>query len=185
MMSEPATARIGLVLLHGKGGKAPYAHASLAEALVAEGHRVAEPCLPWALRRLYDADFPAALEEIAARVAGLRREGCRRVILAGHSLGACAALAYAAGRGGFSGEPSGELSGLILMAPAHFPERLAADGHIGESLTIARLALAGPAPQKRIPVVDVNQGLRHRLRVAPAIYSQGRAPGYAGEAVEV
>lgn len=157
--TTPAT---GLVLLHGKWGKPPYAHAPLAEALAAAGYPVASPTLPWALGRLYDADFEAALDEIAAQVAALRSQGCRRVILAGHSLGACGALAFGARRGG--------VDGLVLLAPAHFPERLAAEGHTLESLAAARQALAGPAPDKRIPVVDVNQGARHRLRVAPAIY---------------
>jgi alpha-beta hydrolase superfamily lysophospholipase len=156
------TGRAGVILLHGKWGKAPYAHAPLTEALTAAGYTVSSPCLPWALKRLYDADFAAALDEIAAEVAELQGQGCSRVVLAGHSLGACAALAYAAQRGG--------IDGLVLLAPAHFPQRLAADGHTVESLAAARLALAGPAPEKRIPVVDVNQGHRHRLRVAPAIY---------------
>jgi pimeloyl-ACP methyl ester carboxylesterase len=152
----------GVVLLHGKWGQAPYAHAPLAEALAAAGHPVSSPTLPWALKRLYDADFATALDEIAAEVTALRHRGCRQVVLAGHSLGACAALAYAGRRGG--------VDGLILLAPAHFPARLLADGHTGDSLAAARVALAGPAPEKRNPVVDVNQGRRQRLRVAPAIY---------------
>jgi pimeloyl-ACP methyl ester carboxylesterase len=159
--AAPPPAR-GIVLLHGKWGQPPYAHAPLAAALTAAGHPVASPALPWALKRLYDTGFDAALEEIGAAVAALRRQGCRRVVLAGHSLGACAALAYAARRGG--------VEGLILLAPAHFPERLLADGHTADALAAARAALAGPAPAQRIPVVDVSQGARHRLRVAPAIY---------------
>lgn len=159
---SPPHADTGVVLLHGKWGKPPFAHAPLAEALAAAGHPVASPTLPWALKRLYDASFDAALDEIAAEVAALRHQGCRRVVLAGHSLGACAALAFAARRGG--------VDGLILLAPAHFPARLLVEGHTADSLATARAALAGPTPEKRIPVVDVNQGMRHRLRVAPAIY---------------
>src|SRR5574338_129930 len=107
-------------------------------------------------------EIPAALEKVESETGILRDQGCRKVVLAGHSLGACAALAYAARRGG--------IDGLILLAPAHFPERLAAEGHTGDSLAAARAALGGPEPGKRIPVVDVNQGVRHRLRIAPAIY---------------
>lgn len=154
--------RTGVLLLHGKWGKPPFAHASLAEALAAAGHPVLSPTLPWALRRLYDADFPAALEEIDAAVAQLRHRGCPGVVLCGHSLGACAALAYGARKDG--------IAGLILLAPAHFPERLLADGHTGEALADARQALANGGAGRRIPVVDVNQGVRHRLRVAPANY---------------
>lgn len=162
MSQVPPPPPTGVVLLHGKWAKAPYAHAALAERLAAAGHPVASPRLPWALRRLYDASLAAALDEIAAALDGLCRQGCRRVVLAGHSLGACAALAFAARRQ--------DLAGLMLLSPAHFPDRLAADGHTGPSLAAARSALAGAAPDKRIAVVDVNQGVRQRLRVAPAIY---------------
>lgn len=149
-------------MLHGKWGQPPFTHAPLAEALTAAGHTVESPLLPWALKRLYDADFAAALAEIAQVVARMRRQGCRRVVLAGHSLGACAGLACAAQRGG--------VDGLALLAPAHFPDALAESGHTKASLAAAREALIGPTPSKRIPVVDVNQGARHRLRVAPSIY---------------
>ncbi|MBL8446637.1 MAG: alpha/beta fold hydrolase [Zoogloeaceae bacterium] len=154
--------RCGIVILHGKWGKPPFAHAPLGAALAEAGHQVASPTLPWALRRLYDRDFTTALDEIEGEMAHLRQQGCDRVVLAGHSLGACAALAYAAQRG--------NLDGLALLAPAHFPARLAVEGFTTASLATAREALVGATPERRIPVVDVNQGQRHRLRVAPAYY---------------
>lgn len=159
---SPAPPTTGVVLLHGKWGKAPFAHAPLAAALIAAGYPVSSPTLPWALPRLYDADFATALDEIHQSVGHLRRQGCRRVILAGHSLGAWAGLAYAAQRGA--------VEGLMLLAPAHFPDTLAAEGHTPASLAAARSALSGPSPDRRIPVVDVNQGVRRRLRIAPRIY---------------
>ena len=152
----------GVVLLHGKWGKPPFSHAPLGAALAQAGHRVASPTLPWALGRLYDVEFASALDEIGREGECLRQQGYERIVLAGHSLGACAALAFAAQRG--------TLDSLALLAPAHFPARLAAEGITSDSLATARDALQGASPERRIPVVDVNQGQRHRLRVAPACY---------------
>lgn len=151
----------GVLLLHGKWDQAPYLHAPLATALTAAGYQVASPELPWSLRRLYDSPLPAALAEIAAGASALRQAGCQRVVLAGHSLGACAALAaLARGQGA---------EGLVVMAPGHFPERLAAEGHTGPSLAAARQA-AQSGQTRRLAVVDINQGECRRLKVPPVSY---------------
>ncbi|MBT0961285.1 alpha/beta fold hydrolase [Denitromonas iodatirespirans] len=153
---------IGVVLLHGKWDTPPFAVAALAEPLAGAGCAVRLPTLPWALRRLYDACFDAALDQIADEAAALRHAGCRRVLLCGHSLGACAALATAAQRGG--------IDGLILLAPGHFPERLAAAGHTAESLHAARAAVTAGRGAQRLPLVDVHQGRVRRLRLRPDHY---------------
>lgn len=152
----------GVVLLHGKWDAPPFAVAALAEPLAGAGCAVRLPTLPWALRRLYDATFDAALDQIADEAATLRHAGCARVVLCGHSLGACAALAAAAQRGG--------IDGLILLAPGHFPERLAAAGHTAESLHAARAAVAAGRGAQRLPLVDVHQGRVRRLRLRPDHY---------------
>ncbi|MDY0012020.1 MAG: alpha/beta fold hydrolase [Rhodocyclaceae bacterium] len=151
---------VGVVLLHGKWSQPPHPHAPLAQALAAAGHRVMNPELPWSLKRLYDAPFEAALAEIGAAVAHLRQAGYPRVALAGHSLGACAALAAAR---------CVAVDGVVVMAPAHFPERLAAEGHTTASLAAARQATA-TGDTRRLAVVDVNQGAPRRLKVRPDIY---------------
>ncbi|TVO52321.1 alpha/beta hydrolase [Denitromonas halophila] len=158
----------GVVLLHGKWDQAPFAIAALTDALTAAGHRWRLPTLPWALRRLYDASFDTALDQIADEAAALRHAGCSRVILCGHSLGACAALATAVHRGG--------VDGLILLAPGHFPERLAADGHTAASLSIAKHALANGRGQTRMPLIDVHQGRPRQLRIRPDHYLSYFAP---------
>ena len=158
----------GVVLLHGKWDRPPFAVAALSGALTSAGHLWRLPSLPWALRRLYDASFEAALDQIADEAATLREAGCTRVILCGHSLGACAALATAAHRG--------HIDGLILLAPGHFPERLAADGHTSASLATAANALAAGRGHERIPLIDVHQGQPRRLRMRPDHYLGYFAP---------
>ena len=149
----------GVVLLHGKWDNTPFAVAPLAAALEAAGHPVRMPTLPWALRRLYDEPLAGAYAVIDAAIASLHSEGCHHHVLCGHSLGAAVALAYAARR-----HPP---SGLILVGPGHFPERLAADGHTTEALAQAR---AAADPDRRLPLTDVHQGRMRRLRVAPSAY---------------
>ena len=87
---------------------------SIASTLEAKGYRVSTPALPWAQGRIYDASFEDSMREIDQEVESMRQKGAKRVVVAGHSLGANAALGYAASKDG--------ASGIIALAPAHTPE---------------------------------------------------------------
>ena len=152
----------GVVLVHGKWATQPFEHAPLAASLVAQGYAIREPVMPWALHRRYDRSFDRALEELEESMAELRAAGCRQVIVCGHSLGACAALGLAA-RGG------NNIDGLVLLAPGHFPERLAAQGLTTASLARARQAFS-TGETHRIALTDINQGIVRRLRVGAAAW---------------
>lgn len=149
----------GVVLLHGKWDAPPFAVTPLADALNDAGHHTAMSTYPWALRRLYDRPLEEAMATIDADVACLRESGCERIVVCGHSLGAAVALAHAA--------QGAAADGLVLLAPGHFPERMAADGH-----TLAALAIAQtqPAGDERIPLTDTFQGTTRRMRMRPAHY---------------
>ena len=83
------------------------------------------------------------------------------MIVCGHSLGAGAALGLAARRR--------SMDALALLAPGHFPERLAAQALTSTSLSLARGAVAA-ADERRLALLDCNQGLCRRLRVRPTSY---------------
>lgn len=151
--------RTGVVLLHGKWDSPPFAVAPLKDALTAAGYPVRMPILPWALRRLYDAPLDTAFADIDIAIDALRHDGCEHIMLGGHSLGAAAALACAARRS--------DIDALLILAPGHFPERLAAAGQTSTALETAR---AAPDPDTRIPLVDVHQGQSRRLRITPRNY---------------
>lgn len=151
----------GVVLVHGKWASPPFEHAPLAARLVSHGYAIREPLMPWSLRRLYDVTFEQALDELDQSVGELRQAGCRHVTICGHSLGACAALGLVARRGG--------ADALILLAPGHFPERLAADQLTTPSLNLARQALAA-GDERRIALTDCNQGISRHLRIRPEAY---------------
>ena len=83
---------LGVVLLHGKGGSPSGYVRELAFALQSKGHLVSAPTMPWAQNRIYDASFDEAMYEIDRAIDSLRQKGAKFVVVAGHSLGANAAL---------------------------------------------------------------------------------------------
>ena len=56
--------------------------------------------MPWSFHRRYAATYDQAMTEIDAAVAELKAKGARRIVVIGHSLGANAAIGYAARRRG-------------------------------------------------------------------------------------
>jgi len=120
---------VGIVLMHGKWAGPP-ALQGLTKALSAKGFKLITPVMPWGLKRKYDADYPTALSEIEASVEILRKKGAKRIIVAGHSFGANASIAYAA-----SGR---EADGLIAISPGHCPDL----DNFGASVAKARQMIA-------------------------------------------
>lgn len=118
--SDPRTT--GVVLLHGWGLRShddgsrpnPLAdHWLLAKTLRDAGHPVAEAEMAWGPNRLLDVTREHAMLEVDALAATLRAQGARRIVVAGYSMGAAMALAYAAER---------EVAGVVALAPASHPE---------------------------------------------------------------
>jgi pimeloyl-ACP methyl ester carboxylesterase len=118
---EPS--KLGVVLLHGNwtlplggGNRIPAfdTHiSSLASSLRAAGFRVVMPEMPWSRNHVYDRTYEQAMDEIAAAAGKLNAQGAESIVVAGHSMGANAALGYAALRGG--------IVGVIALAPGHDP----------------------------------------------------------------
>ena len=133
MHAAAAPPDVGVVLLHGKWGR-PQNVLPLARQLESAGYPAQAPEMAWSARRLYDVDYPAALKEIEKHVSQLRARGAKRVIIAGQSMGANAAVAYA-----YSGL---DADGLVLMSPGHFPER-GMGRRVREHVARARAMAAG------------------------------------------
>ncbi len=162
VLPDPARAeeRLGVVVLHGKNG-APDKHIiEVVRVLRNVGCLVAAPELPWSRKRHFDVTYQQALVEIGMAVQDLRLQGATRVALVGHSLGANAALAYAASRGG--------IAALVLIAPSHDPERhrdvFIADVHK------AREMLNTGRGRERSLFMDLNQGKDYDLSTTAEVY---------------
>lgn len=141
--------RIGIVLMHGKGGTQKYIR-SLASSLEAAGVLVEAPLMPWSKNRIYDKGYEESMDEIDTYVANLKAAGARRIIVAGHSLGANAALGYAARREG--------LSGVILLAYGHVPGMRGFARKLASSVQKADEMIAAGRGEDSASFKDANQG---------------------------
>ena len=146
---------LGVVLLHGKGGLPTGYIRELADALQGRGYLVSTPTMPWSKNRIYDASFEEAMAEIDRQVDALRQKGATLVVVAGQSLGANAALGYAASRE--------RVGGIIALAPAHNPELQPFARRVGADVRRARAMVAAGKGKEKQVFSDLNQG--HALQV--------------------
>ena len=141
---------LGVVLLHGKAGSpSGYVH-KLASVLQSKGYLVSTPTMPWAQDRIYDASFEEAMHETDREVDSLRQKGAKFIVVAGHSLGANAALGYASSRD--------SAGGIIALAPAHTPELQGFSKRVGQDVSRARALIAAGKGKEKQRFSDVNQG---------------------------
>ncbi len=152
----------GIVLLHGKGGTPTSMIEGLISSLRKEGALVETPEMPWSARRMYDATYEQAMIEIDAAVAGLKARGATKIVVAGHSLGANAAIGYAARREG--------LFAVIALAPGHAPESWALRLRTSDAVAKAKELVASGQGDVAISFPDLAQGIPFSVRTTPAIY---------------
>lgn len=167
MLVAPGVARAaetetGVVLLHGKWDKPPTHVLFLARQLEGAGFRVSTPTMPWSDLRQYDAGYPAALAEIEAAAGSLRQQGAKRIVVAGQSFGANAALAYAA-----SGR---KVDGIAVFSPGHTPERGSFRKALESSVAKARSMFEQGQGKDQSFFEDRNQGQSRTVRTAAEIY---------------
>lgn len=135
--------KIGVVVMHGKGGNPGRYVSDLASALQDKGVLVANLEMPWSGNRNYDVDVAAAEKQVHDALEGLRANGATKVFVAGHSQGGLFAL-YLGGRL--------RLDGIIPIAPG---------GHVGSP--VYREKVGDSLAQARKYVADGNGGERQRL----------------------
>jgi pimeloyl-ACP methyl ester carboxylesterase len=166
LLSPSAKAResdVGIVLMHGKwGGPTAPPIQSLATDLRAKGFKVVTPVMPWGRQRMYDVDYPTALSEIELAAEDLRKKGARRIIVAGHSFGANASIAYAA-----SGR---EIDGVMAIAPGHVPDLGGFQSKVASSVEKARQMVAEGKGDATATFNDLNQGQTKSIRTTAITY---------------
>jgi len=106
--SDTASPRVGVVVMHGKGGSPKFMVAGLANYLRDNGCLVANLEMPWSGRRKYDVSVNDAVNEVKVALDVLRQQGAQRLFVAGHSQGGLFAF-YFAGKH--------KVDGLIAIAP--------------------------------------------------------------------
>jgi pimeloyl-ACP methyl ester carboxylesterase len=163
--ASPVTAAslrgMGVVFLHGKGVWPGAFDGGIPAALEAEGAKVVSPEMPWSLRRLYGATYEQAMAEIDAAVATLKAKGATRIVVIGHSLGANAALGYAAQRH--------SVVAVVAIAPGHLPETAEMRARTQSAIAEAKqLVAAGRQERRTWP--DMVQGLPTFASATPSVY---------------
>jgi len=104
--AEPA--KVGVVVMHGKGGSPGRFVNELATTLKDAGFQVANLEMPWSGRRDYDVNMAGADDEITRALDAMRAKGARKVFVAGHSQGGLFAVRYAG---------ANKVDGVIPIAP--------------------------------------------------------------------
>jgi pimeloyl-ACP methyl ester carboxylesterase len=151
----------GVVFLHGKAMWPGAFDGGIPRALEAEGAQVVSPEMPWSFTRIYGATFEQAMTEIDTAVAGLKAKGASRIVIIGHSLGANAAIAYAARRS--------VVAAVVAIAPGHLPETPEMRARTRDALAEARqMYAAGQQDRRTWP--DIVQGFPTFASATPAVY---------------
>ncbi|OJX79479.1 alpha/beta hydrolase [Magnetospirillum sp. 64-120] len=160
-LAAQAADLVGVVLMHGKWGNPNNAITVLSDKLESAGVLVARPEMPWSRGREYDADYAQAMDEITAAITKLRAKGATRVVVAGHSMGANAALGYAARHD--------DVAGIVAIAPGHSPELFAA--RLGASIAKAQAMVAQGKGDETAQFDDLNQGKTKPVTCKARVYA--------------
>ena len=152
----------GVVLMHGKGGAPGGLIASTAVALQAAGAKVVMPQMPWARARMYDVTYDQAMAEIDRAVAQLKTQGASKIVVAGQSFGANAAMGYAARRDG--------VAAVVALAPGHTPERPFFAQRTAPGVARAKQLIAEGKGDLPNSFPDMNQGKTFDVRSTAKVY---------------
>jgi pimeloyl-ACP methyl ester carboxylesterase len=165
--------KLGVIILHGKQGY-PGQNKGLsviASNLQSAGLKVVQPAAPWG-RGAWET-INVTVEEALAQLDGyanqLRAQGATRIVVIGHSLGACTGLAYAVERG--------TLAGLVMLAPGHDPaRRYQGSDKARQDVDRARALVQQGKGNETMTGSDINQGASIIMSVRAAVYYSWQNP---------
>lgn len=158
-------AGLGVILMHGKGGQPGGRDRALSAALELEGALTSKPQMAWAGSRGvpsdYNTSFVLALSVIDREISKLKAGGATRIVVAGQSLGANGALAYAASN-------PGKVDAVVMLAAGHVPEQFHKNPEIARATAAAKKLVEEGKGSESGSYPDINQG---RFAWVPAIAS--------------
>jgi pimeloyl-ACP methyl ester carboxylesterase len=142
---DAVSSKIGIVIMHGKGGSPTRYVSDLASSLEKKEYLVANLEMPWSGRRNYDVSVSAAEREVESALAGLRSKGAQKLFVAGHSQGGMFALH-------FGGKQP--LAGVIAIAPGGSTDGPDYRTKLGESVARARKLVAEGKGDEKTTFLD-------------------------------
>jgi pimeloyl-ACP methyl ester carboxylesterase len=161
-IAETGDIRIGIVLMHGKGGSPTKYVLELDSALEKKGFLVANLEMPWSGKRNYDVNVSVAEQEVESALTSLRSRGAQKFFVAGHSLGGLFAL-YFGGRH--------VVDGIIAIAPGGNAGGALMRDKLGGSVDMARKLVADGKGEEKVILSDY-EGTRgiYPVNTTPAAY---------------
>jgi len=140
---------VGVVLMPGKDGSVkPRSPIGQLELKLRDDFEVKALDMPWSRSNGFNKSLEECFKKIDRAVENLKREGAVKIIIGGHSLGAAVALAYATQRPG--------LTGILMIAPGHRPDRLASENEA--ALSKAKALIGKGDGNDEVQIFDINQG---------------------------
>lgn len=160
--------KMGIVIMHGKGGSPDRMVNGLADKLAKRGYIVANLEMPWSRNREYDVDTTAADEQIDKAIADMRAKGAQKIFVAGHSQGGGFAIHYGA---------THAIDGLIPIVPGGNPGSRVFRAKLSKSVGKANKLVAEGKGDKRTQFNDFegSKGL-YSIRTTPNIYLSWFSP---------
>ena len=156
-------AGLGVVYLHGKGAWPGALNGGILSSLREEGALTVTPEMPWSFQHRYDKTYDQSMAEIDAAVTGLKSKGARRIVIIGHSLGANAAIGYAARR-------PNELAGVVALSPGHLPEVGEMLSFVADAVARAKKLIAEGKGDVSETFPDMAQGIPLVAHATPTVY---------------
>lgn len=162
LLAQAQSAKLGAVVMHGKGGSPGKQVDELARTLESQGILVSNLEMPWSGRRDYDVGVKTAEQEITEGLQALRAKGATAVFVIGHSQGGAFALHYGSQQ---------KVDGVVAVAPGGSTGSPAFREQLKEPLAQAReLVAQGKGEEKaRLSDYEGSKG-RISLAVKPALY---------------
>lgn len=133
VLAAPAAQEIGIVVMHGKGGRPSRYVDKLADALSKEGFLVANLEMPWSFDRQYDVELDGAIGEVTRALEAMRAKGAKKLFVSGHSQGGIFALLY----GGRH-----KLDGVVAIVPGGTVDANVFRSNLGAHVARARQMVA-------------------------------------------
>ena len=160
--AQTLSAKIGVVVMHGKGGSPAKHVADLASFLENKGYLVANLEMPWSGRREYDVNVAGAEKEVESALDNLRAQGATKLFVAGHSQGGLFAL-Y------FGGKHM--IDGVIAIAPGGNVDSPVFQEKLGKSVELANKLVAGGKGDEKTGFFDF-EGSKGTISInsTPAAY---------------
>jgi pimeloyl-ACP methyl ester carboxylesterase len=125
------------------------------------GFIVTVPEMPYSKNRSYDKSYQDTMFEIDDAVAGLKKDGAKKIFIAGHSLGANVALHYSTRT---------LVDGIIAIAPGHIPESRVMQTKLGGDIERARKMATEGQGNTANRFDDINQGRMSSVNTTASIY---------------